>query len=475
MKVYLSGVVAALSLVTVVTGCARNECKLDDPSTCSSDQVCEAVQGQEKPMCVQPVQIEGKVFDIASGAAIAGARVTPVDVNGAPAGSVAVTGADGRYVVRIPSERTDEKGAFVAKTVTLRASAKNYVTFPSGIRTALPVETSSAAQAESDKPFVVSSAATDIGLNPLPDAEKGRPSISGTVQLAAGQKGVLVVAEATGTRGPSTIADDKGTFTIFNVTPGTYSVKAYSQGSNYTPAEVTVAAGMDTTGVSLTRSEVPAATVTGNVSLVQLTGTGANLTSVVLAVKSTYDPTLVRGELPPGLRAPPPGTAPNLGAGATFTIEGVPDGEYAVLAAFENDGLVRDPNPGTAGTTVQFVTVQNGAQVRTLNTFKVTSAIVPVGPGATAVEEVSGTPTFSWQKYPSAASYDLVVFDSLGDAIWTPARMTASGSATVSVPYAGTTALEAGKLYQWRVTANSTAGNPIGRTEDLVGVFRIAM
>ena len=37
-------------------------------------------------------------------------------------------------------------------------------------------------------------------------------------------------------------------------------------------------------------------------------GTG---TSVILVVESTFDPVFLRGETPPGLRAPGPGIAPD--------------------------------------------------------------------------------------------------------------------------------------------------------------------
>jgi hypothetical protein len=98
-----------------------------------------------------------------------------------------------------------------------------------------------------------------------------------------------------------------------------------------------------------------------------------------MVVDSTFNATLVRGDVPPGLRAPDSGTAPNIDG--AWTIAGIPDGKYVVLAAFENDGLVRDPDPNISGTQIQRVTVANGA-LSAAPAFKVTAAVQMVGPGS---------------------------------------------------------------------------------------------
>ena len=170
-----------------LAACGSRECKLEDPGSCASSEICEAVQGRDKPMCFAPVQVEGKVFDLQSGAGIENAHVTAVDANGAPVGAAAVSGAGGKYTLRVPSLRTDDKGAFVGKRLTLRAAATNYATFPSGVRVSLPLDTTAAARTEDGKPFVLSGGLTDIGLASLPDAEKNRPSIAGTVEVEIGR------------------------------------------------------------------------------------------------------------------------------------------------------------------------------------------------------------------------------------------------------------------------------------------------
>lgn len=445
------------------------ECKLDDPKGCGDTLVCEKVEGKTQGMCFAPVRIEGKVFELGSGKAIAKAEVAAQDINGTPVGDVAASDDSGRFSLRVPSVRTDDKGSFVARKVTLRASATGYVTFPSGIRVALPIDTTGAVQKDASSPYLVTGSLADIGLSSLPAGEQNLPSITGTVELSAGQRGVLVVAEGSG-KGRTAVADDKGSFRIFNVPPGSYELRAYSRGSNYAKATANVEAGKDTTGVALKKNADPTATLSGSISLVA--GANGAGTSVVLVVESTFNEALVRGEAPPGLRAPEPGTAPNL-TGA-FSIDGVPDGKYVVLAGFENDGNVRDPDPNISGTQIVHLSVAGG-QASAQPSFKVTGAVQMVGPGAgDTLEVASATPTLAWKPYSSAKSYELLVLDSQGNQVWKQTLInpvkTAAGN--IEVLYAGP-ALDAGRVYQWRTTAYGNAGNPISVTEELRGVFAV--
>ena len=97
------------------------------------------------------------------------------------------------------------------------------------------------------------------------------------------------------------------------------------------------------------------------------------MTSVVLVVASTFNAAWARGEVPPGLRAPGLGSPSVSGA---FTITDVPDGDYVVLAAFENDNLVRDPDTAIGGTQIQRVTLGPASrQVALPASFKITEAL----------------------------------------------------------------------------------------------------
>jgi hypothetical protein len=438
------------------------ECVPGDESSCPPDQACEAVQGRDKRLCFAPVALSGKVFDLDSAAGIAGAEVMATDENGAPAGGAVRTTSDGTYTLWIPTTRADDKGTPIGRRVRLRAQAKDHYPFPSGSRVSLPIDTSNAAQKDGAGPWLVSSPLTDVGLAPMPQGQTGRPSISGVVELSAGQKSVLLVLESGSGAGQATLASGDGHFTFFNVASGGYKLNAYSQGVNYETVDVQVQAA-DVTGIEVKKRAGGTATLSGSVQLVA----GANTagTSVVLVVESTFIETLGRGEVPPGLRAPEMGVAPNI-TGA-WTISGIPDGKYVVLAAFENDGNVRDPDPGIAGTEIVHVTVANG-EVNASPAFKVTGAVGMVGPGRDFVEETSATPTFQWEMYSNADAYELEVFDALGVKVWTT-RL--NDKHAVSAPYAGP-ALMAGQYYQWRVTA-LRMGKPTSMTEELRGLFRV--
>lgn len=455
------------TLASLATACgSNNECKLDDPSSCDADQVCEVVRGQETPLCFAPVELSGQVTHLVSGAAVGGAQVTALDENGSPAGGVAVSDAQGKYTLRIPSERLDVGGTPVFRKVSLRAAAADYTPFPSGIRVSLPVDTS-AAQQQDGGAFLLSSEQTNIALAEA--EQKGGSSVIGKVQVTPGQLGVLVVVEAGG-KVSSAIADGSGNFTVFNVPSGSAKVVAYVRGKNFTPVDVQVESGKNVTGVELVPSEAPTAAVSGRVSLVAgATGT----TSVVLVPESTFNEGLGRGEMPPGLRAPEPGVAPNLTG--DFTIQGVPDGKYVVLAAFENDGLVRDPDPNISGTRIRHITVSNGTVTTDDGTgleFKVTAALTIKSPGGGDALDVTGpTPTLTWLKHPNADGYSVQLVNGLGLPVGEPVQVQDSSSAELS--HTVSSPLLPG-IYQFRVTAlRKGATIPTSVTEDLRGVFRV--
>jgi hypothetical protein len=197
---------------------------------------------------------------------------------------------------------------------------------------------------------------------------------------------------------------------------------------------------------------------------------GGSATSVVLVVASTFNETTVRGDVPPGLRAPRTGS-PSVTGG--FTISGVPDGTYKVLAAFENDILVRDPDPNIAGTQIVEVTVV-GAPITLSASFKITEALEVISPGPSTPTEVVGTPTLIWADDSSEDFYTLEVFDSQGNVIWSDPNVPGvSGSPTVSVVYGGP-ALQSGRTYQFRAISwreNGGGAGPISTTEDLCGLM----
>lgn len=427
---------------------------------CDDGLVCEQVQGAD-PQCFAPVVLKGRVINLAANSGIGGARVVAVDVNGAAASGVAVTASDGSYTLEVPAAR-GEDGTPSAFPVTMRADAQGYQSFPGTLRQPLPIDV--AAAVDMDGQYVVQSSLTDVGLFPQQNAGGG--SIKGKAAVPDDGAGILVVAE-TGGNGSAVVAARDGDYQIFNLAPGHYTVTAYSVGHVYTAAEVDVSA--DTANLDLALSGDAAGTITGSVSIVN--GGGGTATSVVAFVESTFDPVTGRGVPPPGLRAPSTGV-PNV-SGA-FTIDGVPPGRYVLVAAFENDLLVRDPDHCIAGTADVHVEVAAGQTVAAPTTFKVTGALAINSPGAAAAEAVSRMPTLRWADDSSEDEYLVEVFDAFGQRIWMTTTPGVSGGAP-SAAYAGP-ALVPGMYYQFRVTSSKATGGggqkcELSRTEDLKGVF----
>ncbi|MHB8877942.1 MAG: hypothetical protein ACYC8T_29965, partial [Myxococcaceae bacterium] len=164
--------VLLLAVVLGACGGGPKECSFSDANSCPAEQSCEQVQGKDKPLCFAPVVLEGRVFDLSTDVGLKGADVIALDANGAAVGPGAKSAPDGKYRLRVPGVRTDDKGAFVSKKVFLRAAAQNYVPFPSGTRVSLPVDTAGAARTEEGKPFVLTGGLSNLGLAALPAAEQ---------------------------------------------------------------------------------------------------------------------------------------------------------------------------------------------------------------------------------------------------------------------------------------------------------------
>lgn len=431
-------------------------CSVDKQTGCKAEAgtelACESVPGGNSG-CFAPLNVTGKVFDLASSAPIEGAHVVARDANQAATSGVAVTDASGDYTLRVPAPRSAD-GKVLSQSVTLRADAAGYLTFPQAPRVALPVDLASA----SGDPPVVQSTATDIGMIALASAS-GLGSVSGKV-IADVPQGTLVVAGGAMNAGGGVtgVADTDGSYTVFNVPAGSVDVRGFKSGLELKPATASVTAGKETTGVDLESLGAATAVVSGKVDIVN-PGAGKD-TSVILAVDETFDPNVARGEAPPGLRVG--------GVAGDFSIKDVPDGNYVVLAAFENDNLVRDPDQSIGGTQIVHITVA-GQNVTLPTGFKVTGALDVVSPDAE--QTVSGTPTFIWKDDSGEDHYEVVVFDAFGNKVWEDLAVpSVSGNKNVEVTYGGP-ALQSGVLYQFRATSIKNGGTAISQTEDLRGVF----
>ena len=408
------------------------------------------------PSCFTAVKVQGQIFDLAVGVGkpVAGARIVAVDDAGAAISSVTVSGADGLYDLRISAPR-NASGALQNFKFTLRADAAGYQSFPGGLRPAIPSDVTSAVQSGSS--LVVTNPTTSIGLIAYPTAQ--RATITGKV-VAPLHAGVLVVGG-----GSSAISDLDGAFVLFNVTPGSVTVKGFAAGQQLSPATVSVAPSASA-DVVLNASSTPLSRVSGSLSLVN--AGGITSTSVVLIAKDTFSSTLERGEVPRGLR--------KTGISNSFVFEGVPDGEYTVIPSLDNDGAVRDPDTSISGTTIVNITVPNGT-VRDISLptgFKVTAALATRGPGADQPEGIApATPTFKWADDSSEDGYELRVFDSFGTKVWENLAIAkVTGSADVTATYAGP-ALQPGMHYLFQALSYriKTGRVAISRTEDLRGIF----
>jgi hypothetical protein len=427
-------------------------CSVDRNTGCTEEGlVCESVEGGNSG-CYPPVTVAGKVFDLADDSAIEGARVVARDANNAALSSVAITDESGNYALRVPAKRTKD-GALASDAVTMRADASGYLTFPRAPRVALPVARD---QATGD-PLSVQTAATDLGMLRLASSD-GLGTITGTV-VSDAARGTLVVAggDPDSGGGVSGVADTDGSYAVFNVPAGSIDVHGYKVGLQLDGNTASVSAGETTSGIDLQTLGEATAVISGKVEIVN-PGAGSD-TSVIMVVQETFDRHTNTGETPPGLRAFP--------VSGEFSIAGVPSGNYAMLAAFENDFLVRDPDTAIGGTDIVYVTVGNDSQTLDQG-FKVTGSLDVVSPDKE--EEVSGTPSFVWVDDAGEDAYTLEVFDAYGNLLWTHDMPGVSGDRNVTVEYGGD-ALTAGMIYQFRATSFKQGGAPIARTEDLRGTF----
>ncbi len=446
-------VLGLLALSGGLTACGGDDpCDPVAQTGCGDDLVCEPVEGAEAA-CFAPVLVRGDVFDLADDGAVEAARVVALDVNRAARSGVAETDADGAYSLWIPSTRHSD-GSPVGIEVTLRADATGYQSFPGGVRQALPIDTGAAVR-DGDGPWVVDGTPTDVGLIALPTGA-GTGSITGHVELPVGV-GAIVVAETSsgpGAVGHDAVVDLDGDFVLFNLPAATYTVAAYATGHVHDTAEVTLSAG-GTADVDLGLIAGDGAALAGSVQIVN--APGGSRTSVVLFVASTFDAEFAGGAAPPGLRAG------DVTGG--FTIAGVPPGRYVVLAAFEDDLLVRDPDTCIGGTAI--VTVDVAADDLTLDeSFKVTEALAIITPAPGAA--VTGTPVFSWVDDSSEDLYRIRVVDSFGIEVWSTETPGVSGEDPM-VTYGGEP-LRSGMYYQVRVQSVRNACE-LSQTEDLAGVF----
>ncbi len=453
------------------TAVCTTQCDPLSESDCGEELACE-LRTDGSYSCYEPVYLKGRVFDSATDNPIEGAHVIEVDETGASATDVAITDVDGVYELKVPVEREPD-GTLHEGTYTLRIAAPDYLPYPHGIRPAIPIDATQASHLDEGR-WLLQNALTDIALIALPAEKQGQGSIAGSIVIDSGDTspgGVLVVVEGDTDDPLFSFSDKSGKYTVFNVPEGSWEVHGYKAFLQLDPVGVTLTTGEDITSIDLISNSNPYGTITGSLNIVNAPGGVA--TSVVLVPESTFNETFVKGEVPPGLRAPAPPESPSIIS--NFTIEGVPDGQYVVLAAFENDLLVRDPDPSIAGTQILHIQLPDDSSydIDIASSFKVTEALVIVSPGASEPELTTENPSFVWKDDSSETKYSIVVYNAFGDEVWRDDNLPrVTGSENVTVEYGGDL-LQPGMYYQFRVTSWRDSG-PISQTEDLLGVFYTA-
>jgi hypothetical protein len=447
-------------------------CNPDDIVSCDASKVCE-LRTDGNYGCYDPVFINGMVFDSSSLESIEDAHIMGVDKMGVSVSSIEITDVDGNFALQVPVTR-DASGTPIEGVFTLRASAQDYVDFPAGIRPAIPIDASLAVYTVGQ--WNIGNSSTDIALIMLPPDQQGLPKISGQVvvdssSLVSGG-GVLVVSEATGIEvSPVGFTDKFGYFTIFNVPANDYVLKGYKAFLQLEPLAITVAA-TDVVDLEIFQSDKELGVISGTLNIVN--GGDGTATSVVLVPESTFNESFGKGIVPAGLRAPAPPQTPSI-VGA-YEIQGVPDGTYVVLAAFENDYLIRDPDPNIAGTGTVYQSVPfEGSYTITIPVaFKVTGALTIIQPGATAPELVQEPVKFVFKDDSSEDTYTIILYNAYGDEVWRNEAINDAEhkvDANIEYTYDGSP-LEAGMYYQFRAFSIKS-GDPISSTEDLLGVFHI--
>jgi len=439
----------------------------DDEPGCADNLACEPTD--DGYICAAPIEIHGMVIDGLTLAPIEGAVVAALDETGAPVGNSARSDVMGRYVLRV-SARRDPQGLLASDVRwTLFSVAADYTAFPGGVRSPLPVDATAPTTMTDDDEHehtVIENATTTVALLPLGDDRRGGVTVTGRVGGEV-PGGTLVVAEGAPAPAPYTIADSGGAFVLFNVPSAATSIRGYRQGLELAPTTITASGDIVDLELAVVTEGIDLlAAVDGSVNIVN--APGGSTTSVVLVPSSLFDSALERGPVPLGLRAPSPPGAPTI-SGA-FGIAGVPSGDYHVLVAFENDGLVRDPDTSIGGTELQQVSVPTSGGATVDASFKVTEALAVVGPGAETPEIVTAVPMLRWVDDSSEDLYELRVIDALGNVTWEVLDVPrVTGSGDVEVLYEGP-ALQPGMYYQFRATSIKDEV-PISRTEDLRGVF----
>ncbi len=316
-----------------------------------------------------------------------------------------------------------------------------------------------------------------IALDDHPDAGN-TGQLSGLVLTPApysdGVSDVLVIAEDSGQNlFASGLSGTDGDYVLYNVEPGTYTLSAYR--SEYRQATDLVTVDVVAEG-SHEQNDIEIGThentdLSGQVTFLAITN-------------GTVDITLIH----PDTLDTIPGLSTLNDANNNYLLESIPPGTFIAWASFQNDGYVMDPDHIFKFGLPQVTFTENSSAQE--QDFSVTGAVTITGPTNEAdlvVPEIINTdsPTFTWEKYPSAKEYIVVVFDSQGNTIWGgfddsgivqhPQVAANQTSVVFNADGSATTSLQDGETYRWKIYADDDDAldvqTLISSSEDQMGLF----
>ncbi len=302
--------------------------------------------------------------------------------------------------------------------------------------------------------------------------------LSGIVMTPApdfkGVSNVLVIAEdqaqdlfTSGLSGPD------GDFSLFNVEPGSYTLSAYCAGYRQVADPGTVDVVIDENHEQ-NDIEIIAhanADLSGQVTFLAITNGIVDITLIHPDTKDTI----------PGLSTL---NDPN----NVYRLESIPPGTYIAWASFRNDGYVMDPDWIFKFGLPEITFLESTAD-QDLD-FSVTGAVTISSPTNEADLVVpqyiyTDSPSFTWEKYPSAKEYIVEVFDSQGNTIWGgfdgagivqhPQIVANQTSVEFNYDFSAVGPLQNGETYRWKIYADNNADpnvqTLISASENLMGLF----
>ena len=383
-----------------------------------------------------------------SSQSVSGASIIVFNANtNLPVGTIS-TGANGSYTVQLDS------GSYYVKIY-----AQGYQSIPLRGFSAVPFT-------------VVANNITNINyqMNTLQVTNAGFISGKAATNSGSPLAGVLVVAHS-GTAGYSSVTDNSGNYTIYNVPAGSYSVQGFIASYNSDSVSATVTSGSTPATANLALTSGSPGSITGNITFLATTNKDVDISIINPYTRESI----------PGLTT--------MTSGGSYTLSNVPNGNYIARATYRNDTLVMDPDwllkNGEPAVTI--------AGSSTTRNFSVTGSVQlssPTNsPSATIPTKISGTtPTFSWAAYPSTSDYAVEVSDENGNVIW--GGFTGNGATitrNVTVPASQTSIvynsdnsakqpLQPGHFYRWRIYAcKNVVGTPswklISVSEDQMGLI----